>query len=106
MFWGLQKIRRPDLDQHGAWLTMGNIDLHLIHGKPVVPSSTGLDVSHISLTSTNMREVSNHVVDKQRFLAFLFIVGISVRFPLQLTLSNSLIHKGLHLIPGKNVEKR
>ena len=35
---GLQQIKRPNFDRHGAWLTMGNIELHLILGQPIVPS--------------------------------------------------------------------
>jgi hypothetical protein len=33
---GLQQIRRPNFDRHGAWLTMGNVELHLIKGVPTV----------------------------------------------------------------------
>ena len=29
---GMEQINRPDFDRHGAWLTMGNLDLHLIKG--------------------------------------------------------------------------
>ena len=27
---GMKQVIRPDFDRHGAWLTFGNIDLHLI----------------------------------------------------------------------------
>ncbi len=33
---GLQQIRRPNFDRHGAWLTMGNVELHLIKGVPTI----------------------------------------------------------------------
>ena len=56
---GLQQIKRPNFDRHGAWLTMGNIELHLILGVPIVPSGKDLIVSHISLESENIREVSS-----------------------------------------------
>ena len=29
---GMEQINRPDFDRHGAWLTFGNLDLHLIKG--------------------------------------------------------------------------
>ena len=54
---GLQQIKRPNFDRHGAWLTMGNIELHLILGQPVVPSGKDLIVSHISLESNNIEQV-------------------------------------------------
>ena len=54
---GLQQIRRPNFDRHGAWLTMGNIELHLILGNPVVPSGKDLIVGHISLETSNIKEV-------------------------------------------------
>jgi len=54
---GLQQIRRPNFDRHGAWLTMGNIELHLILGIPVVPSGKDLIVGHISLETTDIGEV-------------------------------------------------
>ena len=44
---GLQQINRPDFDRHGAWFTMGNIELHLIKGTPLVvsePETSGLDI--------------------------------------------------------------
>ena len=51
---GLQQIRRPNFDRHGAWLTMGNIELHLIKGIPVTPSKDNLIVGHISLDTPNV----------------------------------------------------
>ena len=47
---GLKQVVRPDFDRHGAWLTIGNVDLHLIKGKPIVPDDDNLVVGHIALT--------------------------------------------------------
>merc|ERR1712137_707990 len=54
---GLQEIRRPDFDRHGAWFTMGNLELHLIKGKPVVHTGDDLIVGHISLETYNIDRV-------------------------------------------------
>jgi len=54
---GLQQIRRPDFDRHGAWFTMGNVELHLIKGNPVVPSGDDLIVGHIALETYNIDRV-------------------------------------------------
>ena len=58
---GFQQIRRPNLDRHGAWLTMGNIELHLILGKPVVQSVEDLIGSHISVDTKDIKEVSRRL---------------------------------------------
>ncbi|XP_063712181.1 uncharacterized protein LOC134840348 [Symsagittifera roscoffensis] len=52
---GFEQVMRPDFDRHGAWLTMGNVDLHLIKGRPAVHSDDDLIVSHIALTVTGDR---------------------------------------------------
>jgi len=54
---GLQQIRRPDFDRHGAWFTMGNLELHLIKGVPVVHSGKDLIVGHISLETFDIDKV-------------------------------------------------
>lgn len=54
---GLQQIRRPTFDRHGAWLTMGNIELHLIKGIPVIPPVDNLQVGHIALETPHVDEV-------------------------------------------------
>jgi len=46
---GMKQILRPDFDRHGAWFTLGNIDLHLIHGRPAVHADDDLIVGHIAL---------------------------------------------------------
>lgn len=54
---GLQQIRRPDFDRHGAWFTMGNMELHLIKGVPVVHSGKDLIVGHISIETYDIDKV-------------------------------------------------
>lgn len=46
---GFQQIRRPNFDKNGAWFTMGNVELHLIKGEPLVHSGDDLIVNHISI---------------------------------------------------------
>ena len=48
---GLQQVRRPNFDRHGAWFTGGNLELHLILGNPLVPDSTdkGKDTNSIGI---------------------------------------------------------
>jgi hypothetical protein len=38
---------------------MGNLDLHLIKGRPAVHSDDDLIVSHIAITVTDMKELTN-----------------------------------------------
>jgi glyoxylase I family protein len=45
---GFQQIQRPNFDRHGAWLTMGNVELHLIKGKPHTPDGQDLIVGHMA----------------------------------------------------------
>jgi len=54
---GLQQIRRPNFDRHGAWFTMGNIELHLIKGEPLVHSGKDLIVNHIAIETTDIDRV-------------------------------------------------
>ena len=54
---GLQQIRRPQFDRHGAWLTMGNVELHLIKGIPLIPPVDNLQVGHISFEASDINEV-------------------------------------------------
>jgi catechol 2,3-dioxygenase-like lactoylglutathione lyase family enzyme len=46
---GLQQIKRPNFDRHGAWLTAGNVEIHLIKGIPLVHTGENLIVSHIAM---------------------------------------------------------
>jgi len=45
---GMVQMLRPDFDRFGAWFTMGNINLHLINGRPSVHPDDDLIVSHIA----------------------------------------------------------
>eukprot|EP00931_Biecheleriopsis_adriatica_P096466 TRINITY_DN7010_c2_g1_i1.p1 TRINITY_DN7010_c2_g1~~TRINITY_DN7010_c2_g1_i1.p1 ORF type:complete len:377 (+),score=69.20 TRINITY_DN7010_c2_g1_i1:56-1186(+) len=49
---GFRQIQRPNFDRHGAWLSMGNVQLHLIKGSPHTCRGQHADdliVSHIAL---------------------------------------------------------
>lgn len=74
---GLQQIRRPNFDRHGAWLTMGNIELHLIKGVPVTPSKDNLIVGHIALETDHVELV----LEKLRQYNIEFRQNISVPDP-------------------------
>ena len=45
---GFKQAARPDFDSQGAWLWMGNLQLHLIKGTPAVHRPDHLVVSHIA----------------------------------------------------------
>merc|ERR1712142_894907 len=45
----MKQVLRPDFYRHGAWLTFGNVDLHLIKGRPAVHPDDHLLVSHIAI---------------------------------------------------------
>ena len=74
---GLQQIRRPNFDRHGAWLTMGNLELHLIKGVPTVHEGDDLIVGHISFESENMASV----LERLKALHIPFKQNISVPDP-------------------------
>jgi catechol 2,3-dioxygenase-like lactoylglutathione lyase family enzyme len=74
---GLQQIRRPNFDRHGAWLTMGNLELHLIKGIPTVHEGDDLIVGHISFESENILLV----LEKLKILNIPFKQNISVPDP-------------------------
>ena len=46
---GMEQVNRPDFDRHGAWLTFGNLDLHLIKGIPSVHPEEEIHVGHITV---------------------------------------------------------
>jgi len=46
---GMIQVHRPDFDRFGAWFTMGNINLHLIKGRPAVHADDDLIVSHFAI---------------------------------------------------------
>ena len=49
--------------RHGAWLTFGNIDLHLIKGRPCVHPDDDLIVSHIAITVSDMDDLRKKLVN-------------------------------------------
>ena len=50
-------LHKNSLQSHGAWLTFGNVDLHLIKGRPCVHSDDDLIVSHIAIAVSDMTEL-------------------------------------------------
>ena len=60
---GFQQIQRPSFDRHGAWLTMGNVKLHLIKGVPNAPSGRDLIVSHIALDTNEPHKVLEKLLE-------------------------------------------
>lgn len=54
---GFQQIRRPNFDRHGAWFTMGNLELHLIKGTPLVHTGDDLIVGHISIETFGIDKI-------------------------------------------------
>lgn len=74
---GFQQIRRPNFDRHGAWLTMGNLELHLIKGRPVVHDGEDLIVSHVALET----EHPDAVLDKLISMGVPFRQNVSVPDP-------------------------
>jgi catechol 2,3-dioxygenase-like lactoylglutathione lyase family enzyme len=71
---GLQQIKRPNFDRHGAWLTAGNVEIHLIKGIPLVHTGENLIVSHIAM------DVKDPVLAFQRLreLQVPFEINVSV----------------------------
>ena len=60
---GFQQIQRPSFDRPGAWLTMGNVKLHLIKGVPNAPSGRDLIVSHIALDTNEPHKVLEKLLE-------------------------------------------
>eukprot|EP00438_Fugacium_kawagutii_P018827 Skav221697 [mRNA] locus=scaffold1494:377357:378613:+ [translate_table: standard] len=60
---GFQQIQRPNFDRHGAWLTMGNLELHLIKGVPNAPTGRDLIVSHIALETEYPEQVLEKLLE-------------------------------------------
>ena len=61
---GLEQIRRPNFDRHGAWFTMGNLELHLIKGQPLAPVGDHLIIGHVALEVTNIDRVPEILKEK------------------------------------------
>jgi len=64
---GLQQVKRPNFDRHGAWFTGGNVEIHLILGNPLAPprSTKGLEanaiwfvVENFDVAKANLTELS------------------------------------------------
>ena len=75
--------------RHGAWLTMNNVDLHLIKGRPAVHADDDLIVGHIAITVSgekmdHLRERLTSMGVKFRknvvFKAMLFFLCFCVAF--------------------------
>ena len=60
---GFQQIQRPNFDRHGAWLTMGNLELHLIKGVPNAPTGRDLIVSHLALETDYPEKVLEKLIE-------------------------------------------
>ena len=56
-FRNIYYLYKNSLQSHGAWLTFGNVDLHLIKGRPCVHSDDDLIVSHIAIAVSDMAEL-------------------------------------------------
>jgi len=77
---GMKQVMRPDFDRHGAWFTLGNIDLHLIHGRPAVHPDDDLMVSHIALNCGDDEDVTK-LMNKLKTMNVPFRENISVPNP-------------------------
>ena len=69
-----QQIRRPKLDRLGVWLTMGNIEVHLILGKPVVQFREDSIGTRISVDTKDIKEVSRRL--KEMEIPFETIISV------------------------------
>ena len=58
---GMKQVMRPDFDRHGAWLSMGNLALHLIKGRPAVHPDDDLIVGHIAINVSDVEEIRNRL---------------------------------------------
>ncbi|CAJ1364817.1 unnamed protein product [Effrenium voratum] len=70
---GFQQIQRPNFDRHGAWLSMGNIELHLIKGKPHTKRGQHPDdliVCHLALEVTDASAVLRRLEQMQQEVKF------------------------------------
>merc|ERR1712025_475455 len=77
---GLQQVMRPDFDRHGAWLTLGNIDLHLIKGRPAVHPDADLIVGHIAL-NIGKEEDMERLIARLKTLRVAYRENVSVPNP-------------------------
>lgn len=80
---GCQQINRPNFDRHGAWFTLGNVELHLIKGVPLVHTGNNLIVSHIAIDVTDAAEAFERLKEME--------------IPFEINVS---VPKGTHLHPA------
>lgn len=73
---GLQQIERPNFDRHGAWFTLGNVELHLIKGVPRVADGDDLIVSHIALESDDVDGIVQKLRNMQPQIDFQINVSV------------------------------
>jgi len=77
---GMQQVMRPDFDRHGAWFTLGNIDLHLIKGRPAVHPDADLIVGHIAL-NIGKEEDMERLIARLKTLRVAYRENVSVPNP-------------------------
>ena len=63
---GLQQVKRPNFDRHGAWFTGGNLEMHLIKGNPLVPkrSTKGSEANSVSLMVIDLAAAKEVLAEK------------------------------------------
>ena len=66
---GLEQVKRPNFDRHGAWFTGGNIEIHLILGNPLAPDLTlkGSVSNHMSLSVLDFIAAKKILEEKYAF---------------------------------------
>jgi len=77
---GMIQVHRPDFDRHGAWFTMGNINLHLIKGRPAVHADDDLIVSHFAINVGTRADMMN-LISRLNDLGIPYRENISVPNP-------------------------
>lgn len=70
---GLRQIQRPNFDRHGAWLSMGNMELHLIKGIPhthrgqhpadLIVSHLAVEVPDVAAVSARLKQLQDQEPD-------------------------------------------
>jgi len=80
---GFKQVNRVNFDRHGAWLSMGNIQLHLIKGIPHTRRGqhpADLIVSHIALEVLDAEAVLERLrrLQKEKFSALRWRQNVSV----------------------------
>ena len=80
----LKPYYSPLFVRHGAWLTMNNVDLHLIKGRPAVHADDDLIVGHIAITVSG--EKMNHLRER--------LTSMGVKFRKNVSVPNPTITKG------------